>query len=184
MGGDDIKEFILGRSSEIYGLELEVAGLRYHIHYVGGIPAVKNFNLENGQAFDENKTYRVAVSSTFFFSGKTFPGYKYRNSFNFTFEPLRRMISARDSLKQFLDRGRRVPYLRDTRARVSKALRGNSGPLRISQIQGSSHRSHYYGHQVVTQGIVTAVGSHQWYPGGTEVYIQSETPDNDDRTSE
>jgi len=58
------------------------------------------------------------------------------------------------------------------------------GFKKISQIQGAGHASPLRGHRVKTKGVVTALGTANWYPFGLDVYIQSLEPDNDLRTSE
>jgi len=54
----------------------------------------------------------------------------------------------------------------------------------IHEIQGAAHTSPLLSHTATTRGVVTAVGSDNWYPYDLDIYIQSFTPDQDPRTSE
>lgn len=184
MRGSSIKELIIARASEIYRTEIDVAGLLYHIHYIGGYPQFAYFSRPEGQKFEDDQYYRVAISNFFFFNSLTFPGYKYRNGLNFSFRDLGRMVSAKAALETYLAQHRVLPDLKERRAVVTRSELGTQGLLSIAAIQGISHRSPYYGQRVTTRGIVTAVGSAQWYPGGVDVVIQSEVSDEDPRTSE
>lgn len=103
---------------------------------------------------------------------------------NFSFTALNENISAQESLATYLKGRSEYPYFDEIRAQVSKSLRGHAGSLEIHQIQGNRHLSPVYGHTVTTRGVVTAVGSVQWYPGGVDVIIQSVNPDADPATSE
>lgn len=184
MKGEDIEDLIIGRSRESYRTEIDVAGLLYHIHFVGGYPQYTYFSRPDGLQFEKDQYYRVAISQFFFFNGQTFPGYKYRNGLNFSFRDQGKRISAKQALTDYLAQKRIWPDLKERRALVTRSELGRQGELSIAQIQGVSHRSPYYGQRVRTRGVVTAAGSVQWYPGGAEVIIQSLTPDDDPRTAE
>jgi predicted extracellular nuclease len=184
MSGKQIMNFIQERSSDKFEVDLQVAGMRYHIHYTGGWPDYSYFSLDRGRDFDKEKVYRVALSKYYYFSGETFPSYKYRNGLwisNFKEDEL---ISARDSLKQYLTSSREWPFLRTPRAKVTKGLLDNLGMMSIPNIQGRSHRSKFMGHKVSTRGVVTAQGTLDRYPGGEEAYIQDPYGDGDPKTSD
>lgn len=184
MSGKDIREFIESRSRDNYNVDLQVAGMNYHVHYVGGWKQFAYYQLERGVKWDDERIYRVAVSEYYYFSGPTFPSYKYRNGLGLRDFVESSYISAKASLRKYLESAREWPFLKEPRAKVTKAQLGDLGFKKISEIQGESHRSPIYGHQVTTRGIVTAVGSVEWYPGGEEAFIQSERPDNNPLTSE
>lgn len=184
MSGEDIKTFLLQRSREYFGLELEVAGLEYHIHFVGGVPTLQTFSRKNNYPLEDERYYRVAISEFYFFNGNTFPGYKYRNSLNFSFTPQDKKISAQKALKTYLEQRSEYPYFGEVRAKVTKSKTGVAGDLSINQIQGAQHLSPHYGKTVTTRGVITAMGSVEWYPGGIDVYIESPFPDSDVATSE
>lgn len=183
MSGKNIKKLILERTSERYALDLEVAGIKYWIQYTGGYPQA-SFVRDHGVELKDDQNYRVAINEFYYFSGATFPGYKYRNGMNFNFTEAKRGISARAALQTYLKAHRGLPFLKERRAVVDIYKRGNVGFKAIHEIQGPGHRSPYYAHTVITEGIVTAVGNVQWYPGGVDLYIQSVQNDNDERTSE
>lgn len=184
MSGRQIMNFIKERSSDNFEVDLQVAGMRYHIHYTGGWPNYSYFNLERGREFDEEKVYRVALSKYYYFSGETFPSYKYRNGLwinNFKEDAL---ISARDSLQRYFESSREWPFLRTPRAKVTSSVLNDLGTMSIPRIQGRSHRSDYLGHKVTTRGVVTAQGTLDRYPGGEEAYIQDIKGDGDPKTSD
>lgn len=184
MTGKDIREFIYNRASESYELDLEVAGLEYDIGFIGGYPQYFNVNREYGLKLEDDRRYRVGISEYFYFSGDTFPAYKYRNGISSSFAESQRGVSARDALSLYLNRHEEYLGLEQLRARVTKTTIGDAGFQRIHNIQGPAHRSPIFGQTVTTEGIVTAAGSVSWYPGGTDIYIQDPEPDADDRTSE
>lgn len=172
MSGRDIKRFILSRAKLDFRTDLQVAGVRYHIHFVGGWPQYQYIRTERGQELDDRRRYRVAVSDYFYFSGGTFPGYKYGNWMSLR-DFSEGFISARESLRTYLESNRQWPFLRDRRALVTRGVVGDAGRLSIQEIRGSGHISPHRGKRVVTQGVVTARGSVENYPGGEEAYIQS-----------
>ncbi len=184
MKGRDIRAFLEERSEDNYEVDLQVAGMSYHIHYVGGWKQYSYFELERGVKWDDDRIYRVAVSEYYYFSGATFPSYKYRNGLGLRDFVESSFISAKDSLRSYLSSGREWPFLKEPRANVTKGVLQDLGQKTIAEIQGESHRSPIYGHKVTTTGVVTAVGSVEWYPGGEEAFIQSLTPDNNPLTSE
>lgn len=61
----------------------------------------------------------------------------------------------------------------------SPNTRATAATVEIHQIQGADHRSPWDGHWVSVAGVVTAVA-----PKDQRVFIQSETPDDDPKTSE
>lgn len=184
MKGKDIREFLEERSEDNYDVDLQVAGMSYHIHYVGGWKQYAYYEGDRGAKWDDDRIYRVAVSEYYYFSGATFPSYKYRNGLGLRDFVESSYISAKDSLRSYLSSGREWPFLKEPRANVTKGELSDLGNKTIAEIQGESHRSPIYGHKVTTTGVVTAVGSVEWYPGGEEAFIQSLNPDNNPLTSE
>ena len=73
MKGSKIKHFIFDRISEKYTSELQVAGVHYDIRFTGGIPVIANFSRNRRVELKDDKWYKVAINSFFFFSGATFP---------------------------------------------------------------------------------------------------------------
>lgn len=183
MKGSRIKDFIIDRVRETYDVEMEVDGLNYSISINGGFITAASFVLDNGRPIDDDDYYRVAVSDDFYF-GDAFPGYKYRNGFNFNFRRERYHLSLRESVRAYLKMGLRFPYWGFRRASVYKVPAPDQGYKKISEIQGPAHTSPYFGKKVTTRGVVIAFGTADWYPFGNDVYIQSTEPDDDDRTSE
>jgi hypothetical protein len=184
MSGRDIKNFIKERSQDNFDVDLQVAGMNYHLHYVGGWLNYAYYGLRNSRELDEDAVYRVAVSRYYYFSGETFPSYKYRNGLGLRNFEETRFISARESLNQYLQSGREWPFLREPRAKVTTHALPSIGYKKIPEIQGRAHLSPYLGHRVKTSGIVTAVGTVGHYPGGEELYIQCPTGDGDPLTSD
>ena len=183
MSGRSLKEFVRDRSLERYMLELETAGLTYHIMYRGGFPILENFGMENGRILRDDEQYRVAISQFYFFSGETFPSYKYRNSITTFFSMTTETVSVRDSVREYLASGHSIPDLRRPRATVEMSPSKKVGRKSIAQIQGKSHISPLLGSTVTTRGIVTALASYDWYPGGTEFFLQDKTLSKDPRIS-
>ncbi len=183
MKGSRIKDFIIDRVRETYDAEMEVDGVHYSITINGGFITVTNFLIDGRYPIDDDEHYRIAVSDDFYF-GSAFPGYKYRNGFNFNFRRERYPLSVRDSVKKYLSMNVRYPYWQENRATVRKTLAEDVGFKKISEIQGISHTSPYFGKTITSRGIVTAFGSADWYPFGNDVYIQTKSSDSDPRTSE
>jgi predicted extracellular nuclease len=206
MKGSKIKHFIFDRISEKYTSELQVAGVHYDIRFTGGIPVIANFSRNRRVELQDDKWYKVAISNFFFFSGATFPGYKFRNGMgNYTFKRFNDdLYSARDALRSYLKDVQLFPFIHDVRANVVNNTRntmfGNDPStasgfgkdklnnhkrfVSIPRIQGIQHRSPYYGHKLVTRGIVTAVNNSQWYPWGIDVIIQDPNGDGNPKTSD
>ncbi len=184
MSGRDLKRFITERSTDNYQTDLQVAGMNYHLHFVGGWLEYAYYSLRNGAALDDKKVYRVAVSKYYYFSGETFPSYKYRNGLGLRDFVEEVSISARESLKTYLNSGREWPFLKEPRATVTNGVIANLGFKKIPEIQGVAHRSPYMGNRVTTRGIVTAVGTVDVYPGGEEAYIQDPKGDGNLLTSD
>jgi len=183
MKGKDIKAFIFERATEKFSNPFQVAGIQYHIHFVGGMVRYKNFSKKRGK-LEDNKRYRIAISEYFYKNGAVFPRYEYRNSMSYRFRFSGKRFSAIQALDSYLSNLEEMPVLTDTRAKVSKHVLGNAGELSIPQIQGTKYLSNYYGNYVTTTGIITSVGQVGWFPGGTEIYIQSESDDGNPKTSE
>ncbi len=184
LSGRHIKRFLISRSEESYNVDLEVAGLWYHVHFNGGVVEFANTTIQGRMPIDDDQIYRVAISDDFFF-GSAFPGYKFRNNFNFHFTRERLQQSIREGVRKFLSSS--DSQFRDwalPRARVTEEVRSHLGFRDISKIQGRGHASPLRAHTVVTRGVVTAVGSDPWYPFDLDIYIQSQTPDSDPLTSE
>lgn len=207
MQGRKLKEFIFNRISENYTAELQVAGIFYDIRFVGGIPTVSNFSINRRIMLEDDRFYKVAISNYYFFSGATFPGYKFRNGMgNYSFKRFEDDVySAREALRSYLKKLRVMPFLREPRATVvnytksnmfgnntattsslsnKEALENHPRFVSIPRLQGTKHRSDYVAHKVVTRGIVTAVSTSQWYPWGIDAYIQDPNGDGNDLTSD
>ncbi len=183
MRGDRVKDFILQRTRETYNAEMEVAGIWYSATYQGGFLTASNFLMDGRYQIDDDEYYRIAITDDFYF-GSAFPGYKYRNGFNFNFRREKQQFSIRKSILKYLDMKIRYPYWSQRRAVVNKIPAPNVGYKEINEIQGISHTSPYFGKTVTTKGIVTAFGTADWYPFGNDVYIQTKESDDDPRTSE
>jgi predicted extracellular nuclease len=174
MKGKYIKSFIMERAQLVYGAELQVAGLRYDIHFVGGIPRIAHFTREDGGEIDDDAMYRVAVSNYFYMSGKTFPGYRYGNSLEFDLKQTGKIVSTREAVEAYLNKNRPEVMFDMPRVRVTKHVRGDAGSLTIAEIQSDKHLSPYFGYKAKTQGIVIGIGIPDRYPGGTEIYLQDD----------
>lgn len=184
MRGRDIKKLLRTRIQDNMKLDIEVAGMVYHVHMVAGVVTMENYGLDNGRDFDDSESYRVAINQHFFFSGETFPSYKFRNGLNFSFVPNGKIISASETLKTYLRQATELPYLKEVRGRFSTVRFNHVGKLTIPQIQGEAHRSPYYAHRVTTQGIVTGLDNVEWYPRGIDIVIQDPKGDGNIRTSD
>jgi hypothetical protein len=184
MDGDDIRQFIIQRSQELYNLDLETAGLWYRVIFKGGFLASSEFLVDGQMPLEDDRTYRIAISDDFFF-GSAFPGYKFRNGFNFNFRRERYQQSIRESIRAYLTQSRfRFPFWSSVRAEVKNIEYPDLGFKKINEIQGSAHSSPLLAHRVTTRGVVTAVGTDRWYPFDLDIYIQSQESDSDPRTSE
>ncbi len=185
--GKVLKEFILNRCRETYDKELETAGLWYSLNFRGGFLTASNFSIDGRYPINDDEYYRIAVSDDFYF-GSAFPGYKYRNSFGFTFKKERYQgyinIAIKAYLKSLNFKNTRTPYWSAKRASVTNSIDGYLGFKKIASIQGTGHTSALIANTVTTKGIVTAVGTAEWYPRYLDVYIQSKESDLDPRTSD
>lgn len=185
MRGSTIKTFIFSRVKETYDAELQVAGLKYDMRFVGGISTINTISDERGNPLEDDKNYKVAISDFYYFNGSTFPSYKYRNGLQGRFRRQNKLISARQTLKNYLEQGNLNNELfYDQRAVVKNIVKGDAGELSIPEIQGESFLSPFYGYKVRTSGIVTAIAMGDWYPGGTQLIIQSPKDDGNPLTSE
>lgn len=185
MRGRDIKKLLRTRVQDTFKLDIEVAGLVYHVHMVAGVVQGEGtFGLDNGRVFNDRESYRVAINQHFFFSGETFPSYKFRNGLNFSFVPNGQIISAKESLRTYLRTVGELPYLAEVRGRFSKFTLNDQGFKRTYEIQGASHRSPLWGHKVQTRGIVTAIDGVDWFPRGVDIIIQDPQGDGVDETSD
>ncbi len=184
ISGKNLKEFIIARSSEYYKLDLEVAGLWYDISFVGGVVESTLMSIEGRLPIDDKQKYRIAISDDFYF-GSAFPGYKYRNNFNFVFNRERVQRSIHEAVRVYLSNTKTsFPNWSQTRGQVRNIIKENLGLKTVAQIQGPGHSSPLRAHIVTTTGIVTAVGSDNWFPYDLDIYIQSQTPDGSPLTSE
>lgn len=187
MSGAALKKFILDRCRETYDKELEVAGLWYSLNFQGGFLSASNFLVDGRYPIDDKEYYRIAISDDFYF-GSAFPGYKYRNGFNFHFKRERKQGYVNKSIKAYLKSLKvgndNLPYWKAIRASVNIVEEGYIGFKTIPEIQGQGHKSPLIAKRVTTRGIVTAVGTQQWYPRFLDIYIQSTVPDGNDKTSE
>lgn len=183
MSGKALKNFIQERTLERYKLELETAGITYHLIYKGGFPTLSNFAMENGRLLKDDEQYRVAISQHFFFSGDTFPSYKYRNGITTFFSQTADVISVREAIESYYASKLEFPDLQKRRAIVEMSPSSYVGQKTIGEIQGKSHISPLIGSIVTTKGIVTAIASYDWYPGGTEFFLQDKNFSSDERIS-
>jgi predicted extracellular nuclease len=186
MKGEDIRKFIIKRHMDSLKKDLDVAGMRYTIEMRAGSIISSNFELDNNLIWDDEQYYRVAISNHFFFSGDTFPSYKFRNGMNFSFIPTGNIISARDSVKSFLKSEKFASFnFAYSNANYSEYTENYyAGFKKAYEIQGASHRSPLWGQKVTTRGVVTAIGNIQWFPRGIDVVIQDPRGDGRDHTSD
>lgn len=181
MRGSDIEKFLLNRALEKGHHDIHVAGLRYSVHIVGGLPQIYQISLKNGNPLDPKTYYRVAVNSKEL-DGQ-FPGYRYRHGFNFSFKKEKKSFDALKTLVSYLQKIKSFGSYAEIRSTVSLGVKGSiKEPLAIAAIQGVSHISPYRGYEVTTEGVVTALGANEF--GGFDFFIQSQHPDNDPMTSE
>ncbi|EQC52642.1 endonuclease/exonuclease/phosphatase family protein [Bacteriovorax sp. DB6_IX] len=183
MKGKDIKAFIYERATEKYTNPFQVAGLKYHIHFVGGVPRFKNFSERRGPLQD-NKRYKIAISEYYYKNGEVFPRYEYRNSMSYRFRFSGRKVSARKSLETYLSQLEEMPLLIEERGKVTTYEIGDAGRLTIPQIQGTKFMSAHYGKRVTTRGVITSVANVSWFPKGLEIYIQDPNGDGNPKTSD
>lgn len=186
MKGEAIKEFIVSRTRGFFKKDIETAGLRYNIDMTAGVMSPPTFERDNNQEFKDDEYYRVGISNFGFFSGQTFPSYKFRDGMNFSFIPTGDMISARESLKRYVMSTRfRALDLTILNGNYTENLKNQyAGFKKTYEIQGRAHRSPYWAQKVTTRGIVTAVSTVDWYPNGTDIIIQDMEGDGDDITSD
>ena len=184
MRGSDLKNFIAQRSMERFAVELEVAGVEYELIYQGGRLVSSAFIRDNMTELADDTNYSVAISKYFMSNFETFPMYKYRNNIDRIFVDSRTEISARQSLRDYINLDREAPLLTRKRARVRLTKVFEAGEKKIPEIQGDGHLSPFINHKVTTQGIVTAAAEVDYYPGGQEVYIQDPNGDDNPRTSD
>lgn len=176
--GSQIREFVINRTLENYRLDMQTAGLEYDIQFIGGLPTIYQINLTHGIPLEDDRYYRVAISDYYYYNSATFPGYRYRNNFEQRFLREAEMYSARESLTKFLTGFKTLPLLDEPRALIRTRTRGiYPRALSISEIQGISHVSPYYGYRALTKGILTAV-SRPENGIGMELYLQM--PDSED----
>ncbi len=185
--GNRLKEFIVNRCRETYNKELETAGLWYSLNFRGGFLTASNFSIDGRHSINDDEYYRIAISDDFYF-GSAFPGYRYRNSFQFSFKRERYQGYINTAVKTYLKsldvKNKRLPHWSAKRANVTDSIDGYLGFKKIADIQGTGHVSPLIANIVTTKGIVTAVGSAEWYPRYLDVYIQSKESDSDPRTSD
>lgn len=184
MRGSAIKTLIMQRSMERYAVELETAGVEYEIIYQGGRVVSSAFIRDNMTELRDDENYSVAISKYFMSNFETFPMYKYRNNIDRVFVNSSTEISARKALRDYLKSDLEVPLLNRKRARVRLTNVFEAGIKTIPEIQGDAHLSPLLNHRVSTQGIVTATGIVDYYPGGYEVFIQDPQGDGNPKTSD
>ncbi len=187
MSGSDIKNFIKSRTVKNGTADLQVAGMKYHVHAVGGVLQYAYFNLKRNGVEEELKdkeNYKVAISDFHYFNGETFPSYFYGDSMNRGFNDVGRTLSAKKSVETYLSKMVSLPYLKEKRAQYTTFIVGNTGEMRIPDIQGAQHRTPYLGYATKTKGIVTAFGKRDRFPGGIDIYIQDPVGDGRDETSD
>jgi len=186
MRGKDVREFLLKRTRGIFKKDIETAGLRYSIETKAGFITANYFDRDNGLIFDEKEYYRVAISNFFFFSGQTFPSYKFRDGANFSFIPTGKTVSAKESLRKYLKSTefRALDLSIPNGSYVERNSDENVGFKKIYEIQGTAHRSPYWAKKVSTRGVVTAVNNVAWFPGGIDIILQDPEGDGNDKTSD
>ncbi len=184
MRGRDIKKLLRTRIQDTHQLDIEVSGLYYNIQTIAGVVQSESYEMANGRKFADSEYYRVAINHHFFFSGETFPSYRFRNGLNFSFVPDGRMYSANKILRQYLQKMTSLPLLFEKRGSFSKYSLNYVGDKKTYEIQGNAHRSPLYAHKVTTTGIVTAIDNVEWYPRGVDVIIQDPNGDGVDETSD
>lgn len=184
MDGASIKHLIRTRVQDTFNLDVEVAGLVYNINLMAGVVQNSYFELANGRKFDDDKTYRIAINQHFFFSGETFPSYKYRNNLNFSFVRSGIRFSAREALTKYLSETKILPFLDNKRGTVTDFELKYAGKYKTYEIQSDRHRSPLWGKKVVTSGIVTALDNVEWFPRGVDIIIQDPKGDGRDETSD
>ncbi len=182
MKGSQIRKFLMQRTLENYRLDLQVAGIEYAMHFEGGLAVLDHVQRPHGEALQDDRYYRVAISDYFYFHPDTFPGYRFRNGLEQGFDREEGLFSAREALATYIQKGRPLPLVDEIRGEVQ--LNGK-GPidqaLSIAEIQGVAHLSPYRGYTVTTEGVVTALAKKD--DGTIELYIQAQTDDADQRTS-
>ncbi len=184
MDGAAIKKLIRTRTQDTFNVDVEVAGLVYNINLMAGVVQGATFELANGRKLDDKTTYRVAINQFFWFSGETFPSYKYRNGLNFSFVHAGIRFSAREALSNYLHKTKIFPWLDNKRATVVDFELKEAGNFKTYEIQSDRHRSPLWGKKVVTSGIVTALSNVQWFPRGVDLIIQDPNGDGRDETSD
>ncbi len=184
MSGAAIKHLIRTRVQDTFNLDVEVAGLVFNINLMAGVIQNESFELANGREFDDHETYRIAINQHFFFSGETFPSYKYRNNLNFSFVRSGIRLSAQAALTQYLSETKIFPFLDNRRGTVTDFELKEAGKFKTYQIQSDRHRSPLWGKKVITSGIVTALENVEWYPRGIDLIIQDPNGDGIDETSD
>ena len=177
--GDEIKQFVLNRTNKNYSIDLQVAGLEYDIQYSGGLPAVYQIARSHRLPLEDDLNYRVAISAAAF--ANPFPGYRYGNGFENSFQPEPGSYSAREAITDYLLNSGSLQLLDEARAHITQTSKSFiEGITTIPQIQGQAHISPYVGHRVSTQGVITAVA--KLGKTDSELYIQTDD-DGDPLTS-
>lgn len=188
MSGADIKDFLLRRTIDARRIDLQVAGVRYSAKVRGGFPEQFEAVLGAGRPLEDDVRYRVAVSEYAFGPPSAFPGYKYHNNLQRTFRRQRQTISARAALLSYLKDRDFFPDLKAPRAQLTISKDVHTAAVSIAQIQGPGHLSPLLGHEVTTEGVITAVGK-GWLAtgnGGPSVrgFFLQGPADGDERTSD
>ena len=187
MRGSTIRNFVLNRTLETDRHDLHVAGLRYYIRIVGGLPQIYNIEMDNGEALEDDRYYRIAISDGEYF--RSFPGYRFRHDFDRGLREERGTtedLYATRYLKSYLSHLNEYGFWDDPRSMVEVEDQGVvAKPVKISEIQGISHISPLQGYRVTTTGVIT-MSAYSSDEGVYEFYLQSQESDWDDdpRTSE
>lgn len=181
--GQELKRLVKQRADAIYKAELQTVGLQYNFKYLGGLPVIQAFTDENNNQLDDKKEYKVAVSHYFY--SNIFPGYRLGNSLENAMQR-EKIVSAKESLSSFLtsELAKFSDYskIRSAVENIEKSIQ--QGIKSISEIQGIGHVSPYIGNIVTVSGVVTAIAAVDRYYEGYDIIIQSQTEDDDPRTSE
>jgi predicted extracellular nuclease len=179
--GSSIRKFILNRCMERANVDFQVAGVEFDITVQGGINTGYYLSGQNGEKFDDNRYYKIALSEYLYY---LFPGYRYRNSMENDFNELEGgTVTASTALRNYLKRAKDFSPLSRSRCRVRNVIGDTvAGTTPIYKIQGSTHLSPLRGRRVSTSGIITATGLTEF--GDRVFYIQDQQGDNDPITSD
>ncbi|BDU51383.1 5'-nucleotidase C-terminal domain-containing protein [Haliovirga abyssi] len=186
--GSDLKKFILQRATENYGIDVQTAGLDYNIIFKGGRVEEATMSI-NGKEVEDSKEYKIAFMLYAYGNNPdsglmiNFPGYYYKNSFNYKdvistdYKATDLLIKYITDLKGYKD----FSVVRDSVKNLSKPELDYIIP--IYTIQGDKFVSDYTGKVVKTRGVITATVNDD-YNRMHGFYLQDETGDGNDYTSD